>query len=487
VPRRTGRGEPKLEIRRARPQDRGPILELSKHIWGGDDYLPMVWDHWLEDDEGVLLTVLHKGRPVGVSKVSVLAPGEVWLEGLRLHPDLQGKGLARQINRVSYREAMKLEPRTIRYSTGAGNEASRRLAERRGFWQVASALWLWGASRSHRPTGRIADPSDVDRVLDFALESRCARATSGLMATGWRFRTLNRRLVRDLVGKGRVLIISRRGTLRAAAMWDIAHVDDDVCMGFIDGTERDIRSLAHDVLATAEARGMPDASAMLPYGIAEIVEGAGFDLEPPGRAVVYELGARGFDGEGETLEEHLGRALRRSGREVTNAIARELVKASPRELLEENVRDYVRRRMVPDTTRRLYNAIGPVEDLLRSFELRNAFRGAVDAIVESMGLSEEHLTVSKAGAVFSYRGERVASFRIYTDTFHVTLGPGAGPWFNPASAPAKLSSVEADARTLDPETGRAAVVTVAYTKEDDRDALVELVRRMASAFERQIR
>jgi len=478
--------EPRLRVRRARPEDREPILEIAKHIWGGDDYLPLVWDHWLEEKDGALLTVLHEGRPVGVSKVSVLAPGEVWLEGLRLHPDLQGKGLASQINRVTYREALKLNPKTIRYSTGAGNEASRRLAERRGFWQVARTLWLWGEARRQRPAGRVADLTDVDRVFRFARESRAIQRTSGLFPTGWRFRSLTRELVRELVEKGRVLIISRRGSIRAAAMWDVGHVDNDVCLGFAEGSEKDIRALAGDILATAEAAGGTDASAMLPHGPAEIVHDAGFNMEPPGRAVVYELRARGFSDDGEGFDEHMQRVLRRTGESVADAVVDELVRASPRTVLPENVRDFVHRHMVPDTTRRLYNAIGPVEDRLRSFGIRNAFRAAIDAVVETMGLSEEHLATGRASVSFSYRGAQVASFRVYRDTFRVTLGPAAGPWFDSSDA-SNLRSVTPVAASRDRRSGLFQTVVIVFGREDDRSSLVALIKEMAAAFEKHVR
>ncbi|MCK4679512.1 GNAT family N-acetyltransferase, partial [bacterium] len=117
---------------------------MSKHIWGGHDYMPLVWDRWLAEKKGALLTVTVDGRPVGTSKVSLLAPGEVWLEGLRLHPDHHGLGLSKRIHRATFREAAKLNPRTVRYSTWIGNEASRRIAEKNDFWQIARTGWMWG-------------------------------------------------------------------------------------------------------------------------------------------------------------------------------------------------------------------------------------------------------------------------------------------------------------------------------------------------------
>ena len=66
----------KLRVRRARPSDREPLLAMSEGIWGGSDYLPLVLDAWLADTRGVLLTATLDGEPIGLSKVSLLSPGE---------------------------------------------------------------------------------------------------------------------------------------------------------------------------------------------------------------------------------------------------------------------------------------------------------------------------------------------------------------------------------------------------------------------------
>lgn len=159
-------GEPRLVVRRARSKDRDAVLAMSAKIWGGTDYLPLVWDTWLKDPNGLLLTATLDGRPVGVSKISVLSPGEIWLEGLRLDPDLHGRGLVRQINRASFREMAKFNPRSVRYSTGAGNAPSRHLGEIRGFWLVARTRWMWGKSLPrHTATSRVASRSELDALI----------------------------------------------------------------------------------------------------------------------------------------------------------------------------------------------------------------------------------------------------------------------------------------------------------------------------------
>jgi RimJ/RimL family protein N-acetyltransferase len=212
--RGAGRPRERLLIRRARPEDRDAILAMSEKIWGGVDYLPLIWDRWLADPDGALLTATLDGRPVGMSKITLLAPGEVWLEGLRLHPELQGRGLSSNINRATLREAMKLNPKTVRFSTAVINTASRHLAERTGFWQIARTRWMWGRARTRGVLGgRVATPDDLANVWGFAKGSECYERTGGLLCVGWKFPALTRHRLKDLIERGSLLLYPARGKL----------------------------------------------------------------------------------------------------------------------------------------------------------------------------------------------------------------------------------------------------------------------------------
>jgi hypothetical protein len=43
-----------LVCRPALPKDTPDVIELTRTIWGGEDYVPVVWAEWLEDYEGTL-------------------------------------------------------------------------------------------------------------------------------------------------------------------------------------------------------------------------------------------------------------------------------------------------------------------------------------------------------------------------------------------------------------------------------------------------
>lgn len=466
TPSRTGAPtKDSLSVRRARPADREAILEMSKRIWGGHDYMPLVWDRWLAEKKGALLTVTVDGRPVGTSKVSLLSPGEVWLEGLRLHPEFHGRGLSKRIHRATFREASKLRPRTVRYSTWIGNEASRRIAEKNGFWQIARTGWMWGKVRKPPPvSGRRATPDDLDAVVRFVHASSCYEATNGVAGVGWTFPELTRRRIRHLLSLGQVVVLPRRGALRAVAMFDIGKIDDDVCLGFVDGLDKDVTLLAKDILRIAADTGRDEASAMLPMGrIADLVRAAGFDKWHPVRAVVYELGARGFSGKDEPFEDVLSRTLRSNESDVLDVIADLLMERAPVALAKENVRDFITRNFIPDTDRQLIGGTEGFFLALRTDTLRSILRGVIEHFHLRHGLAGDALSATHKLVSVRHRGRRLASLRARAASLHLTLGPGFGPCF-PPDLKVRASETKFDAGTLDGASGCYESVTLVLTE-----------------------
>ena len=459
--------EPRLVVRRARPEDRDPILKMSEKIWGGTDYLPLVWDAWLADTKGLLLTATLDGRPVGVSKISVLSPGEIWLEGLRLDPDLQGRGLVRQINRAAFREVARFKPRSVRYSTGAGNAASRHLGEARGFWLVARTRWMWGrALPRHTTSGRAARPDEIDAVRAYVSNSACYKATSGLYASGWKFPELNARRLRRLLKAGRVLVWPGRGKIRGAAIYDIGEIDNDVCLGFLDGSPEAMRALARDVLGEAARLDRKDSSAMLPAGRpAEAARSGGYDVIIPADAVVYELGPRGFGNDDrQDFEDMLWRAYRLSEPDLADAVADTLVEAARRPVARENVRDFVLRHILPDSRRQTTGVLEDVSFKLGSWALRAVLRGIVDRFMDRYGIGGDAIKATSRTLSFRCGGRRVATVSVRRDAVTLTLGPGFGACFD-ADAPFDVDEVEFLGSSLDSRTGRYEAMRMRLTEE----------------------
>ena len=89
---------PVFVCRPALPKDTPQVLELSGHIWEGHHYIPSVWEDWLGDAHGLLCVVEYGKRMAGFGKLTRLSASQWWLEGLRVHPDFEGRGIASHIH-----------------------------------------------------------------------------------------------------------------------------------------------------------------------------------------------------------------------------------------------------------------------------------------------------------------------------------------------------------------------------------------------------
>lgn len=124
-----------LEIRLARPEDRPALEAISAQIWNGDDYLPRVLDGWLADGGFYVATI--REQVVAVSKITRLADGEWWMEGLRVDPAYQKLGIARIMHHYLLNQLHQHGTGTVRFSTEASTEAVHRLAAETGFERIA--------------------------------------------------------------------------------------------------------------------------------------------------------------------------------------------------------------------------------------------------------------------------------------------------------------------------------------------------------------
>jgi len=293
----------KLIIREARPSDRKAVVSFSAKIWEGHDYLPRVWDQWLEEPFGALLVAELDGRTVGTNKVTVLAPGEVWLEGLRVDPLQQSKGIAWALNQRAMEIVKKLKPATVRFSTVFDNQASRHMGEQGGFRFLFPCRRLLAQSKKgDLPREAQGGMEDVDKILALLEKSSNFRQMKGLFAWGWIFKTLDRPFVERVVAEGGALVARSLGKISGLALFLKQRHGPKAALGVIDGDDRTITALAGQFRIAAERLGFRELISMVPESSAPLLLAAGFRLEEPTRVVVYELS-------GETLE----RAVRVGG------------------------------------------------------------------------------------------------------------------------------------------------------------------------------
>jgi GNAT superfamily N-acetyltransferase len=184
-------------LRPAQPADATAVAALSAQIWGGDDYVPYVFDDWVADEVGEFTVVYEGERLAGFGKLSQLGPTEWWLEGLRVDPAYRGRGVARAM----HHHIVDLFDHTgrgmLRFATEAENTPMHKLAAETSFHFVsqhylteAPALPTGSLSTGNLSAGTPAalEPVTTATLPEFQqrlLNSPIYQAMAGLIEDDW--------------------------------------------------------------------------------------------------------------------------------------------------------------------------------------------------------------------------------------------------------------------------------------------------------------
>ena len=177
--------------RPALPLDFPGMLELTSQIWEGDDYIPKVWQAWLSDPDGLLAVAEYKSKAVGLGKLTKLSEQDWWLEGLRVHPQFEGRGIASRIHRYLLDIWEKNGSGTIRFATASTREPVKHLARVNGFHLAGEYSTFKCYSRNGSPKN--SDPftqievHENQEVVDWFVTHSMERLSFGLMNLGWQF------------------------------------------------------------------------------------------------------------------------------------------------------------------------------------------------------------------------------------------------------------------------------------------------------------
>src|SRR5256712_6269572 len=179
-------------------------------IIGGRAAGPEEWDQWSEEP-GHDLVAQDDSRVVGGLHVSLVSRSEAWLENLRVHPDVWGRGIAVQLVKEGEAVARRYGAAVARTAIPAHEYAAQAVAERAGYKPSLRCVVV----EAPLPSGPAHVPYDApvhalgpDRASDLIrfLESTPALAAwHRLVPLGWRFRRIALDLVRRLLKDHRAL------------------------------------------------------------------------------------------------------------------------------------------------------------------------------------------------------------------------------------------------------------------------------------------
>ena len=192
----------KLLVRPVTMADKPAVMRISARIWEGNDYVPQFFDRWVT--EGGFWAAELRGRLVGYGKATELAPGELWLEGLRVDPDCRKQGVGKELSRQVVCRTLERRPISLRLATADVNHESIHIIETvMGFKSYAQYRFFVGKPCRPQPVAPLSAPTAA-QACEFIGRSPELAASRCLLQYTWLFRSADRRYVAELVRCGYV-------------------------------------------------------------------------------------------------------------------------------------------------------------------------------------------------------------------------------------------------------------------------------------------
>lgn len=169
-----------LDIKyRAGHADDWPYIEpIVAATWDGDDYInEALWSRWTDDHNGLLVVAEVEDEPVGLAKISHLGPAEWWLEGLRVAPEMQRRGIARGLTTYLIHWFEKYGDGMLRLSTYSENEASAKVVTAYGMRHTASYRQMFAPARvADYRSFKLLQPRNISLIDRYLRRSPMYRA-----------------------------------------------------------------------------------------------------------------------------------------------------------------------------------------------------------------------------------------------------------------------------------------------------------------------
>jgi N-acetylglutamate synthase-like GNAT family acetyltransferase len=257
-----------------RAADRDRIIELTRDVWDGRDYIPRVFDEWMSDAGAAFQIAELDGVVVGLHRLRPYAQGLVWYEGLRVATAYRRQGIARSMMQSAIAESREQGFREMRLATG--NPDAVKLFETLGFRRLIDVRWWRGMRVEGGEPARMPDPEEAKRLWPVIAK------TPGLDLYGGVTADFNN--ARDL-GAEEMERMARAGMLRVGpggrAVAGLREAwGRNVAVGFIAGSGAPLRELLAALRFEADADGVDSATISVPRGhpAAEDLRASGYDL-----------------------------------------------------------------------------------------------------------------------------------------------------------------------------------------------------------------
>ncbi|MFH2104347.1 MAG: GNAT family N-acetyltransferase [Chloroflexota bacterium] len=273
----------RVVVRPYLPQDEADILEFCKYIWDGNDYIHHAWPFWLAETDSEMFVAEYAGHAIGLARLVHMAPGQWWLEGLRVDVNHQDKKIGSLLHGYCHDHWLEHGDGTIRLWTSAQRVKVHHLCEIYGFSR-GQDMAIVSAPALDEPvdafTSVVGD--EIPEAVAFALQAESLALGGGLLDIGWRVAIPNETSFRTIESWEDSHIVWWRGRQGLLVTWgDEDEIGAHPMIGLAACTAADLDALLLDSRRVAARDGCHKVAWHAPVGPAleETLVAAGFARE----------------------------------------------------------------------------------------------------------------------------------------------------------------------------------------------------------------
>ncbi len=262
------------------------MIEMTRDVWEGHDYLPRVFDRWVSDAGAEFQAAEVDGVVVAVQRIRPYAPGLVWYEGLRVATTHRRRGIGRAMLGAAIDEARQQGFKEMRLATR--DQPAVDLFESAGFVRRVEMKWWRGLRSEGGEPARMPDASEAQRMWTAITASKGIELYGGLNP--------DMNGARDL-DAGELERLARHGFVRmgpggrALALLREAW-GQNIAVSLLAGSGGALREVLMALRFEADADGLRHVTVTLPAGhpAEEDLRASGYDFADAERsAYIYSL------------------------------------------------------------------------------------------------------------------------------------------------------------------------------------------------------
>ena len=282
-----------VTCRPAKQSDTTQVMALTKLIWDGDDYVPHAWADWLADTQGLLGVAEYAGQLIALGKLTRLSEHDWWLEGMRVHPDYEGRGVASQLNAYLLAYWEREGTGKIRLATSSKSEAVHRICAHNGFHKGAEYTTYKAptldSGNDFATHFRPVLEEDLSRALSTIQNSPALALQEELLDLGWQWAPPREAYLLESIQADQIWWWRNGDGLLAVSEFDDEKSPTTLVRGLACQLE-DLPDLLLDYRRLAGLRGRAYAKWHAPVAgeTRSYLEAAGFTTEPDHSFHIFE-------------------------------------------------------------------------------------------------------------------------------------------------------------------------------------------------------